>query len=112
DRIVEVQYVDAVPPQPLQTRFDRGTDRRRRVGHILGAQAKLGPDDDFRPRPQVTHDLTEMLLRKPIAVRGRRIEVGDPGVERARDRLPLLGRVAADHQSADRPTTEPKRRYG
>ena len=111
DRIVQVQHVDVIPPQPLQTRRKRSADRRRRLRQLVRPQPKLGAHDHLRPRPEVAHDPTKVCFREAVAIGGGGVEVGDPGVERPRHRLALLRRIAADHQPADRATPEAKCRY-
>ena len=83
DRVVEVEEVEAAPPEQPEARLDRARDRARHVRQVGRAQPALGAHD--HRRAQRAQDGAQVLLRLAAAVGRRGVEVVDAELDRARD---------------------------
>ena len=73
--VVELEDIDVVLLQPVQTGFERGPDRLRDVALVLLAHADFRADEN--PVAVAAERSSQVLLGSVVAVRRRRIEVID-----------------------------------
>jgi hypothetical protein len=109
DRIMQVEDVDPLAPQPREARFER---LRYGVGDAAERGARQ-PDfcaDDRARGFEGLQDAAEILFRLAVAVLHRGVEIIDPDGKRARDGTLLVARIAAHHQSADRAAAKTQHR--
>ena len=94
--------------QPLQAGVERGRDRCADPARLGWRQAHLGADIDIGL--QRLQHAAEIALALAVAVHLRRVEIVDAEFERARHGALLIGRLALDHQPANRAAAEPEQR--
>jgi hypothetical protein len=108
DRVVELQQVHPLAPEPAQAPVERARDGDTRVAEAGRIQADLRRHDAFRA--ERAQDLPQVLLGEAVAVVGGGVEERHAELQGAGDRPLPLGRGAPDHQAADVAAAESEHR--
>src|SRR6266436_6761177 len=106
--IVQLEQIDAIELQALQTRLQRGRDRRAGSAAFAVRNAHFSADHDVGL--QTLDDASEITLGLAIAIHRGGIEIVNAELDRTGDRPLLVGGVAAHHQPADGTASEPEER--
>ena len=88
DRVVQLDQLDPLALQPLQTRRQRTLRRARNVAQLVFAQPHLGRDHGAIPFR--AEQVADPRLRQPVQVARRRINEIDPLFQRQLNRRPRV----------------------
>jgi hypothetical protein len=108
-RVVKMEDVDPVAPKALEAFLERARHRLGDAAERRQGNADLGADDRLGGLERAQH-ATEIPLRSAVAILHGRVEIIDPGVERARHGALLFLRLAAHHEPAHRAAAEAEHR--